>query len=73
MRKKDIVSEILTRVWGVSQARQAAEELHKIGVTSSSLWEWHKTEPARYIDEVWYNNTFNEMRDMEVLAGRSST
>jgi hypothetical protein len=71
--KSDTISTVLTRIWGVSQARRAAEELCKLGFTSSSLWRWHKTEPARYIDEVWYNNTYNEMVDMEILARRSST
>ena len=66
-RKIKQIAAILVDVWEVPPARRAATALRIVGFTANDLWLFGKTKTARLQPEQWRNNTYNEMKDAEIL------
>ena len=65
----DKIRGVLKNAYEPKPAIKAARALKKLGFDSGDLWLFNKTKEARFLPDEWWNNTLNEMRDIESLGG----
>jgi len=61
------IAAILVNAWEMSPSQKAAAALRASGFTADDLWRFNKTNTARLQPEQWRNNTYNDMKDYEMV------
>jgi hypothetical protein len=61
-----VIAAILVDAWEVPPAKKAAIALLEAGFTAHDIWRFAKSKTAQWMDVMWCNNTYNEMRDIEI-------
>jgi hypothetical protein len=72
-RKVKVIAAILADAWEVPPAKKAALALLEAGFTAHDIWRFGKSKTARLMDDMWHNNTYNEMHNIEIENMRLRT
>ena len=65
-----VIEETIVSNWEWTPAQRTAHELWLLDISSDQLWEFRKTIRGSKIDEVWYQGTLNELRDLEAKGAK---
>ena len=67
-RKVKEIEAALKEEFALTPAQRAAQRLLKAGFTAHDLWLFNKTKNAQPLPSEWKENTYNELRDHEILG-----